>query len=114
MNAPASGRWAFRPGTKRPRAPRDGRGPAENGQRRTLTSGIARHAALVRSNRTLLASVGKALLFTLLAALAAAPLAVVWGISHAHVDDYLGPHRVNFASNFRGEVELNLGPIGNA
>jgi predicted phosphodiesterase len=56
----------------------------------------------------------KALLLTLLAALAAAPLAAVWGISHARVDDYLGPHRVTFASNFRGEVELNLGPIGNA
>src|SRR4029453_2556025 len=66
------------------------------------------------SDRPPLASVGKALLFTLLAALAAAPLAVVWGISHAHADDYLGPHRVNFASNFRGEIELNLGPIGNA
>jgi predicted phosphodiesterase len=54
------------------------------------------------------------LLLTLLAALAAAPLAAVWGISHARVDDYLGPHRVSFASNFSGEVELNLGPIGNA
>jgi predicted phosphodiesterase len=53
-------------------------------------------------------------LFTVLAALAAAPLAAVWGISHARVDDYLGPHRVNFASNFAGEVEVNLGPIGNA
>src|SRR4029453_18669517 len=42
------------------------------------------------------------------------PFAVVWGISHARVEDYLGPHRVMFASNFRGEVELNLGPIGNA
>jgi predicted phosphodiesterase len=114
MNDPASGRWAFRSGAYRPRAPRNGRGPAEDGPRRTLTSAIARHAARVRSNRTLLASVGKALLFTLLAALAAAPLAVVWGISHAQVDDYLGPHRVNFASNFRGEIELNLGPIGNA
>ena len=30
------------------------------------------------------------------------------------VEDYLGPHRVSFASNFKGEVELNLGPIGNA
>jgi predicted phosphodiesterase len=53
-------------------------------------------------------------LLTLLAAVAAAPLALVWGISHAQVQDYLGPHRVTFASNFRGEVELNLGPIGNA
>ena len=67
-----------------------------------------------RSRRALLTGLGKALLLTLLAALAAAPLAAVWGISHARVDDYLGPHRVNFASNFRGEVELNLGPIGNA
>lgn len=65
-------------------------------------------------SRALLVSVGKALLFTVLAALAAAPLAAVWGISHARVDDYLGPHRVNFASNFGGEVEVNLGPIGNA
>jgi predicted phosphodiesterase len=89
-------------------------GPAESGQRRTLTSVLARHAARVRSRRALLAGLGKALLLTLLAALAAAPLAAVWGISHARVDDYLGPHRVTFASNFRGEVELNLGPIGNA
>ena len=36
------------------------------------------------------------------------------GISRARVDDYLGPHRVSFASNFNGEVELDLGPIGNA
>ena len=114
MNGPASSRWSFRPGANRPRAPRDGRGPAESGQRRTLTSVLARHAARVRSRRALLVDVGKAVLLTLLAALAAAPLAVVWGISHAQVDDYLGPHRVNFASNFHGEVELNLGPIGNA
>src|SRR5215211_4829187 len=68
----------------------------------------------VRPRRALLKRLGRALLLTLLAALAAAPLAAVWGISHARVDDYLGPHRVRFASNFRGEVELNLGPIGNA
>ncbi len=67
-----------------------------------------------RPRRALLAGLGRALLLTLLAALAAVPLAAVWGISHARVDDYLGPHRVSFASNFRGEVELNLGPIGNA
>jgi predicted phosphodiesterase len=67
-----------------------------------------------RPRRALLAGLGRALLLTVLAALAAVPLAAVWGISHARVDDYLGPHRVSFASNFRGEVELNLGPIGNA
>ena len=37
----------------------------------------------------------KALLVTLAAALAAAPLAVVWGIGHAQVEDYLGPHRAD-------------------
>ena len=114
MNGPASARWPFRPGANRPRTPRNGRGPAENGQRRTLMSVLARHAARVRSRRALLVSLGKALLLTLLAALAAAPFASVWGISHARVEDYLGPHRVMFASNFGGEVELNLGPIGNA
>ena len=81
---------------------------------RTLRSVLARHAARVRSRRALLTGVVKALLLTLLAALAAGPLAVVWGISHAQVEDYLGPHRVRFASNFSGEIELNLGPIGNA
>jgi len=119
MNGPASSRWPFRPGANRPKAPRNlvhegGRGAAGSGRRRTLTSVLARHAARVRSRRALLVDLGKALLLTLLAALAAAPLAVVWGISHAQVDDYLGPHRVNFASNFHGEVEVDLGPIGNA
>ena len=51
---------------------------------------------------------------TLVAAVAALPLAAVWGIGHAEVEDYLGPHRVHFASNFSGEVEIDLGPIGNA
>jgi predicted phosphodiesterase len=119
MNGPARARWPFRPGGNRPRAPRnfvhdDGRGPAESGQRRSLTSVLARHAAQVRSPRALLVGVVKAMLLTLLAALAAAPLAAVWGISHAQVEDYLGPHRVRLASNFSGEVELNLGPFGNA
>ena len=88
--------------------------PADSDQRRTLASVVARHAAQVRSRSALLKGLGKALLLTMLAALAAAPLAAVWAISHARVDDYLGPHRVSFASNFNGEVELDLGPIGNA
>src|SRR5688500_20389965 len=84
MNDPASGRWPFRPGGNRPRAPRNarswrGRGPAGSGQRRTLSRVLARHAARVRSRRALLWDVGKAMLLTLLAALAAAPLAAVWG-----------------------------------
>jgi predicted phosphodiesterase len=86
MNGPASDRMSSRPGANRS----------------------------VRSHKALLTRLGKALLLTFLAALAAAPLAAVWGISHAQVDDYLGPHRANFASNFRGEVEVDLGPIGNA
>ena len=94
--------------------PASPRGPAASGQRRTLGSVVARHTARVRSRSALLKSLGKALLLTLLAALAAAPLAAAWAISHAQVADYLGPHRVSFASNFDGEVELNLGPIGNA
>ena len=57
---------------------------------RTLRSVLARHAARVRSRRALLTSVVKALVLTLLAAVAAAPLAVAWGISHAQVEDYLG------------------------
>jgi predicted phosphodiesterase len=114
MNGPASARWATRSEANRPKAARSGRGPAESKQRPTLRSVLARHAAAERSRRALLMGVGKALLLTLLAVLAAAPLAVAWGISHAQVEDYLGPHRVNFASNFSGEIELNLGPIGNA
>ncbi len=83
-------------------------------RRRTLPTVLARHIARVRSWRTLLASLARALLITMLAVIAAAPFAAVWGIAHATVDDYLGPHRVNFASNFTGELEIDLGPIGNA
>ena len=49
-----------------------------------------------------------------LAALLAAPFAAAWGIGHAEVSDYLGPHQVHFASNFSGEITIDLGPIGNA
>src|SRR5687768_8882225 len=84
------------------------------GRRRTLPSVLARHVARVRSRRTLFGGLARAVLVTVLAAAAAVPLAAVWGIGHADVHDYLGPHRVNFASNFTGEVEVDLGPIGNA
>ena len=92
MNGPAADRRPLRPGANRPKDPRNivpegGRGPAESGRWRTLTSVLARHADRVRSRRALLTDLGKALLLTLLAALAAAPLAAVWGISHAQVDD---------------------------
>ena len=113
MNGPTSARWPFRPDANRPRAARSGRGPAASGQRRTLRSVLARRAARVRTRRAQLMDVVKAMLLALLAALAAGPLALVWGIGHAQVEDYLGPHRVRFASNFRAEIELNLGPVGN-
>ena len=48
------------------------------------------------------------------AAILALPLAAAWGIGHARVDDYLGPHRATFAANYSGEIQLDIGPIGNA
>ena len=30
------------------------------------------------------------------------------------MEDYLGPHRATFASNYSGELQMDLGPIGNA
>ena len=75
---------------------------------------LARQAARVRSGRALALSLARALLLTFAAALAAAPLAVAWGIAHAEVDDYLGPHQVRFATNYSADLMLDLGPIGNA
>ena len=50
---------------------------------RRLGSVLARHAARVRSRRTLLASTGRALAVTLVAAVLALPLAAAWGVGHA-------------------------------
>lgn len=50
----------------------------------------------------------------LVAALLAAPMAVGWGIAHAEIEDYLGPHQSTISANFSGELRINLGPIGNA
>jgi predicted phosphodiesterase len=58
--------------------------------------------------------VGRALALTLGAALVTLPFAAAWGIGHAHIDDYLGPHRATFSANYDGEIRLDLGPIGNA
>src|SRR3712207_1700829 len=68
----------------------------------------------LRQRRFRTESWSKALLVTLAAALAAAPQAAGWGIGHARVDDYFGPHRAQFASNYSGELQVDLGPIGNA
>ncbi|WP_375431470.1 metallophosphoesterase [uncultured Friedmanniella sp.] len=83
-------------------------------RQRSLLLVLARQAARVRSRRTLLLGLARALGVTLLAALLAAPFAAAWGIGHAEVQDYLGPNRVRFATNFSGEIEADLGPIGNA
>ncbi len=82
--------------------------------RRNLLTVLARRAARVRSRRGLLRNVVRSLVVTVVAAVAAAPFAVAWGVGHASVDDYLGPHQVNFASNYTGEIAIDLGPIGNA
>ena len=79
-----------------------------------LGSVLARHAARVRSRRTLLASTGRALAVTLVAAVLALPLAAAWGVGHARVDDYLGPNRVALAADYSGEIEIDLGPLGRA
>ena len=58
--------------------------------------------------------VGRALAVTVAAALLTSPFAAVWGIGHARVDDYLGPAPRDLLGNYDGEIELDLGPIGNA
>jgi hypothetical protein len=83
-------------------------------RQRSLVTVLARQAARVRSRRILLLGLARALGVTLVAALLAAPFAALWGIGHAEVQDYLGPNRVRFATNFSGEVQLDLGPIGRA
>jgi len=67
-----------------------------------------------RLSRGTLHRTGRSLGLTLVAAVLAAPFAAVWGIGHARVVDYLGPHRVEFAANYRGEVQVDLGPLGSA
>ncbi len=75
---------------------------------------LARHAARVRTRRALLLGLLRALGATVAAAFLVAPFAAAWGVGHAQVEDYLGPHQVTFATDFSGEVELDLGPFGNA
>jgi predicted phosphodiesterase len=89
-------------------------GPPSGRRRRGLVTVLARHAARVRSRRALWSGVLRALGTTVLAALLALPFAAVWGIGHAEVEDYVGPHRVTFATSFTGEIAVDLGPIGRA
>jgi len=68
----------------------------------------------VRSRRTLLLSTARALGVTLVAAVLALPLAAGWGVGRAAVSDYLGPNRVRLATDYSGEIEIDLGPLGRA
>jgi hypothetical protein len=56
----------------------------------------------------------RALGLALLAVALTAPFAVAWGVGHASVQDYLGPHRTTFSTDFSGEIRLDLGPFGSA
>ena len=118
MDGPPSGRRSSRAGSTgrpfRPDAGRSRRGRTGTTRRRSLVTVLARHAAAVRSRRALWAGVLRALGTTLLAVLLALPFAALWGIGHAEVEDYVGPHRVTFATSFSGEVAVDLGPIGKA
>src|SRR3954468_14391094 len=132
MDGPTPARRPFRLGTERRR-----RSHIEAGRRRSLLTVLARHLARAGSRRAVAGGVDRppggglgvaragsrravaggvlrSLGTALVAALLAAPFAAAWGIGHAQVDDYLGPHQVRFASNFSGEVRIDLGPIGNA
>jgi predicted phosphodiesterase len=75
---------------------------------------LARHAARVRSRRTLLLSLLRALGVTVVTAVLALPLAATWGVGEAAVSDYLGPNRVRLAADYSGEIEIDLGPLGRA
>jgi predicted phosphodiesterase len=71
-------------------------------------------SAALASRRALVHRVGRSLLQTVIVALLLVPFAAAWGVGHGETEDYLGPHRASFASNYRGEVQIDLGPIGNA
>src|SRR3954467_15760877 len=112
MDGPTPARRPFRVGTVG--TERRGRSRIEAGRRRSLLTVLARHLARVGSRRALAGGALRSLGTALVAALLAAPFAAVWAIVHARVDDYLGPHQVSFASNFSGEVKIDLGSTGNA
>ncbi len=118
MDGATPGREPSRAGsTGRPFRRDAGRSPlgsAGTARRRSLLLVLARHAARVRSRRALWSGMLRALATTLLAALLAAPFAAAWGIGHAEVEDYVGPHRVTFATSFSGEIAVDLGPLGRA
>jgi predicted phosphodiesterase len=87
---------------------------ADAGRRRSVLTQAAVWIAAAWPSRTALQRAAGALVKTLCVAVLALPLAAAWGIGHARVEDYLGPHQATFAANYSGEIKLELGPIGNA
>ncbi|HEX8489115.1 MAG TPA: metallophosphoesterase, partial [Propionibacteriaceae bacterium] len=86
--------------------------PVPTSARLTLLAVFARRSGLRTSRGAVARSVVRSLLQAVAVAVLAAPFAAAWGVGHARIDDYLGPHQVSFASNYRGEVNIDLGPIG--
>lgn len=87
---------------------------APSPSRRSLLAVFARRAELRQTRRAVATSVLRSLGQAIVVAVLALPFAALWGVGHAQIDDYLGPHQVKFASNYRGEVQIDLGPLGNA
>jgi predicted phosphodiesterase len=88
--------------------------PVPSSSRRSLLAVLARRSGSLATQRALLQRVGRSLLLTVVAAVLLLPFSAAWGVGHAQIEDYLGPHRAVFASNYHGEVQIDLGPIGNA
>ena len=82
--------------------------------RRSLLGVLIARAAVGPPQRLLIRRTLQALMRMLIAAALAIPFAVAWGIGHARIDDYLGPHRARYAADYHGEIKVDLGPIGNA
>lgn len=47
-------------------------------------------------------------------ALALLPAAALWGVRHSPVNDFLGPQRTTYQVTYTGDIDLDLGPLGNA
>lgn len=100
------------PGREHPRRRRSGRAPRSGW--RFLTARVAGQLRRDPSRTELLRRVFRALALAWLAAALAAPFALAWGLGHARAEEYVGPHRATFLTNFSGEIQVDLGPLGNA
>jgi len=76
-----------------------------------LTGRVAAHDRA--SSRAMARRMFRAFGLAVTAAVLALPFALAWGVSHARVDDYLGPHRATITTDFSSEVAVDLGPLGN-